>query len=261
MTALKLPTLPFALEPAGSPPPGCRVRGGVLTLTGAARTDLFVDPAGADPGRCPTPAGSSGLPPAGDFTLAAQVSVEFASMYDAGVLLLHAAERQWAKLCFEYSPQLTPTAVTVVTRGTSDDCNSFEVDGHTLWLRITRSGAAWAFHASTDGAWWRLLRYFALSGNAEDLVRVGFLAQSPTGEGCAATFDHITFRPARRRTYATGAELSRLSGGSRVGGKPCRHRLGQCSRPRPRTRRRLLRSGAAVLRTGPRGSSTPLSCR
>jgi len=101
--------------------------------------------------------------------------VEFDSMYDAGVLLLHAAERDWAKLCFEYSPQLRPTAVTVVTRGTSDDCNSFEVDGRTLWLRITRSGAAWAFHASADGAWWRLLRYFGLG---KDLVRVGFLAQS-----------------------------------------------------------------------------------
>jgi regulation of enolase protein 1 (concanavalin A-like superfamily) len=195
VTALKLPSLPFALEPAGSPPPGCRVRGGVLTLTGAAGTDLFVDPAGAGPGQVPDAGRFVGLPPAGDFTLAAQVTVEFASMYDAGVLLVHAAERQWAKLCFEYSPQLTPTAVTVVTRETSDDCNSFEVDGRTLWLRVTRSGAAWAFHASADGAWWRLLRYFALSGNAADLVRVGFLAQSPAGEGCAATFDRITFRP------------------------------------------------------------------
>ncbi|HEX5302403.1 MAG TPA: DUF1349 domain-containing protein, partial [Streptosporangiaceae bacterium] len=74
----------------------------------------------------------------------------------------------------------------------SDDCNSFEVDGNTLWLRITRSGTAWAFHASTDGQWWRLLRYFTLGGG---LVRAGFLAQSPTGEGCAATFDHITFQP------------------------------------------------------------------
>ena len=165
VTALKLPDLPFALEPAGSPPAGCRVRHGVLTLTAAARTDLFVDPAGADPGQVPDAGRFVGLPPAGDFTLAAQVSVEFGSMYDAGVLLLHAAERQWAKLCFEYSPQLRPTAVTVVTRETSDDCNSFEVDGNTLWLRITRSGAAWAFHASTDGAWWRLLRYFALSGD------------------------------------------------------------------------------------------------
>lgn len=192
MTALKLPGLPFALEPAGNPPPRCRVRQGVLTLTGAAGTDLFVDPAGADPGHIPDTGRFTGLPPAGDFTLAAQVSVEFASTYDAGALLLHAAERQWAKLCLEYSPQLRPTAVTVVTRETSDDCNSFEVDGNTLWLRITRSGAAWAFHASVDGTWWRLLRYFTLGA---DVVRVGFLAQSPVGAGCAATFDHITFRP------------------------------------------------------------------
>jgi uncharacterized protein len=194
VTALKLPSLPFALEPVGNPPPGCRVRSGVLTLTAAAGTDLFVDPAGVDAGQVPDAGRFVGLPPAGDFTLAAQVSVEFGSMYDAGVLLVHAAERHWAKLCFEYSPQLTPTAVTVVTRETSDDCNSFEVDGRTLWLRITRSGAAWAFHASTDGARWRLLRYFALAGDAAALVRVGFLAQSPTGEGCAATFDRITFR-------------------------------------------------------------------
>ena len=195
VTALKLPGLPFALEPEGNPPPGCRVRQGVLTLTAAAGTDLFVDPAGVDPGQIPDAGRFAGRPPAGDFTLAAQVSVEFGSMYDAGVLLLHAAGRQWAKLCFEYSPQLRPTAVTVVTRETSDDCNSFEVDGTTLWLRITRSGPAWAFHASTDGAWWRLLRYFALPGDPAALVRVGFLAQSPTGQGCAATFDRITFRP------------------------------------------------------------------
>jgi uncharacterized protein len=197
MTALKLPGLPFALEPAGSRPPGCRIRHGVLTLTAAAGTDLFVDPGGPEMSREQAPDAGRlvGLPPAGDFTLAALVSVEFGSMFDAGVLLLHAAERHWAKLCFEYSPQLRPTAVTVVTRGTSDDCNSFEVDGNTLWLRITRSGPAWAFHASTDGAWWRLLRYFTFSGEAAALVRVGFLAQSPAGPGCAATFDRITFRP------------------------------------------------------------------
>jgi regulation of enolase protein 1 (concanavalin A-like superfamily) len=192
MVALKLPALPFALEPDGNPPPGCRVVHGVLTLTAAGGTDLFVDPAEADPAEVPDAGRFVGLPPGGDFTLAAQVSVDFRSMYDAGVLMLHAGERTWAKLCFEYSPQLRPTAVTVVTRGTSDDCNSFEVDGNTSWLRITRSGRAWAFHASIDGAWWRLLRYFALG---VDLVRVGFLAQSPTGEGCAATFDHIAFRP------------------------------------------------------------------
>ena len=77
MTALKLPSLPFALEPAGNPPPGCRVRSGVLTLTAAAHTDMFVDPAGA--GQVPDAGRFVGLPPAGDFTLAAQVSVDFTS--------------------------------------------------------------------------------------------------------------------------------------------------------------------------------------
>jgi regulation of enolase protein 1 (concanavalin A-like superfamily) len=202
VAALKLPSLPFPLEPAGSPPPGCRVLHGALILSAAAGTDLFVDPAGADHGALPDAGRFVGLPPPGDFTLAAQVSVEFGSMYDAGVLLLHADERQWAKLCLEYSPQRQPTAVTVVTRGTSDDCNSFEVGGSTLWLRLARSGAAWAFHASTDGAWWRLLRYFSLGTG---LVRVGFLAQSPAGEGCVATFDHISFRPGAPENLRDGS--------------------------------------------------------
>ena len=205
MAALKLPSLPFPLEPVGSPPLGCRVQHGVPTLTAEANTDLFIDPAGAEPANIPDAGRFVGLPPAGDFTLAAQVSVEFASMYDAGVLLLHARERHWAKLCFEYSPQLRPAAVTVVTRGTSDDCNSFEVDGRSLWLRITRSGAAWAFHASADGSWWRLLRYFALGGEASELVRVGFMAQSPTGVGCTATFDHIDFQPGAPQNLRDGS--------------------------------------------------------
>jgi uncharacterized protein len=205
VTALKLPGLPFPLEPAGSPLPGCRVQHGALILTAAAGTDLFVDPAASDRWEVPDAGRFVGLPPAGDFTLAAEVRVEFAHAFDAGVLLLHARERHWAKLCFEYSPQLRPTAVTVVTKGVSDDCNSFEVDGDTLWLRITRSGPAWAFHASVDGAWWRLLRYFALGGDPAELVRVGFLAQSPTGEGCTATFDHISFQPGAPENLRDGS--------------------------------------------------------
>ena len=94
-------------------------------------------------------------------------------------------------------------AVTVVTRGTSDDSNAFVVeDGDALWLRISRAGSAWAFHASTDGTWWQLLRYFTLG---LELVRVGFLAQSPTGAGCAATFDHITFRPGAPENLRDGS--------------------------------------------------------
>jgi uncharacterized protein len=188
---LDVPWLPFPLHPQGRPASQYQVLPGGLELTGAGGTDLFIDPAGA--GQPPDAGRLTGVPPPGDFTLSARVSVGFASTYDAGVLLVHAGERRWAKLCFELSPQLKPTAVTVVTKQTSDDCNSFEVADDTLWLRISRTGKAWAFHASTDGQWWRLLRYFDLGAGAP--AQVGFLAQSPTGPGCTASFAGIAFRP------------------------------------------------------------------
>src|SRR5260370_7820268 len=114
VTALKLPSLPFPLEPAGHPAPGCRILHGALILSAAAWTDMFVDPAGADPEHVPDAGRFVGLPPAGDFTLAAQVRVEFASMYDAGVLL-HPPDRPWATLRFEYSPQLRPPPAPPLT--------------------------------------------------------------------------------------------------------------------------------------------------
>jgi regulation of enolase protein 1 (concanavalin A-like superfamily) len=183
-----IPELPFPLEPAGTPPCEYEVKESSLILRSGPMTDLFIDPAG--PSTEPPDAGRlTGLPPAGDFTLSARITVDFASKFDAGVLLVHVDDEHWAKLCFEYSPQRKPTAVTVVTRQTSDDCNSFEVQDNELWLRITRTGQAWAFHASRDGHWWHLLRYFALAGPA----RIGFLAQSPTGQGSRAAFDQIVF--------------------------------------------------------------------
>jgi uncharacterized protein len=191
---LSVPRLPFPLAAEGAPPCAYGRRDGGLAVTARGGTDLFVDPAGA---AVPPDAGRLvGIPPGGDFTMAARVTVGFASTYDAGVLLLYAAERRWAKLCYEFSPQNQPTAVTVVTRETSDDANSIELDDGGVWLRITRTGRAWAFHASTDGRWWRLLRYFSLGEHEPaEPVKVGLLAQSPTGEGCTAIFQDITFRP------------------------------------------------------------------
>lgn len=192
MTDLVVPGVPFPLEPSGNPACQATVSGGSLILISGAKSDLFIDPEGGEGAR-PDAGRLTGLPGDLDFTLSARVTVQFGSVFDAGVLLLYLSERRWAKLCYELSPQRRPTAVTVVTHGTSDDCNSFETAGGPLWLRITRSGRAWAFHASEDGAWWRLLRYFTL-GEASG-ARVGFLAQSPTGPGCTAVFEEIACKP------------------------------------------------------------------
>jgi regulation of enolase protein 1 (concanavalin A-like superfamily) len=190
VTDLRLPGVPFAFASSGTPACQATVDGGTLTLVSGAKSDLFIDPAGDEAAR-PDAGRWTGLPGEDDFTFAARVTVGFASTFDAGVLLLYLSERRWAKLCYEFSPRRKPTAVTVVTRGTSDDSNSFETEGGPLWLRITRSGRVWAFHASVDGAYWQLLRYFTL-GEASG-ARVGFLAQSPTGAGCTAILDSVTY--------------------------------------------------------------------
>ena len=160
-------------------------------LTGKAgpRTDLFVDP---DSGK-PTlnAARLLAAAPTGDFQLAARVEVGFESTYDAGVLLLWAGGDTWAKLCFEYSPQGQPMVVSVVTRGRSDDANGFIVDGSGVWLRISAMRGAYAFHASTDGRWWHLIRHFTLGDVSAE---VGFEVQSPLGQGCGATFAGIMYR-------------------------------------------------------------------
>jgi len=81
-----------------------------------------------------------------------------------------------------------------VTRGVSDDCNSFVVDGASVWLRIARVGSAFAFHASTDGSSWSFIRHFALESGREPSI--GFAAQSPLGDGCAVTFERIAYEAA-----------------------------------------------------------------
>jgi regulation of enolase protein 1 (concanavalin A-like superfamily) len=91
------------------------------------------------------------------------------------------------------SSRSTATIVSVVTRGVSDDANGWTVDGNAVWLRVSRTGRAYAFHASTDGRNWDLVRYFALDDGRP--VRIGFEAQSPLGPGCRVRFGDIRFSP------------------------------------------------------------------
>ena len=157
-------------------------------IAAGPRTDWFVDPGTGD-AKLDAP-GLVGRV-AGDFLLSARVEVEFASTFDAGVLALWRDEATWAKLCFEYSPDREAMVVSVVTRATSDDCNSTVVAGNFVWLRMARIGRQFAFHSSSDGSSWRLVRHFALTD--DDEIEVGFVAQSPRGEGCEARFTEIRF--------------------------------------------------------------------
>ncbi len=171
---------------------------GAVVTDAPAHTDFYVNPGGDDAGDAETMLNAAtllGTPPPGDFQFRARVTVDFASQYDAGVLLIWIDERNWAKFCFEYSPAAEPMVVSVVTRNVSDDANAFVVPEHSVWLRMSRLGHVYAFHASTDANHWRLIRVFTFDDHQVGDHQIGFEAQSPTGNGCTVTFDDINFIP------------------------------------------------------------------
>jgi regulation of enolase protein 1 (concanavalin A-like superfamily) len=171
------------------PPLEWNVEGGAfLTVIAGKSTSLFSDPRGT---RSVDNAPRLTFTPQGDFLLSASVAVDFQNTFDAGVLLIYQSEDLWAKLCFELSPQKKPTIVSVVNRDLSDDCNSMSVDNDRIYLRIARLDRAFAFHSSTDGRSWYLIRYFTL-GKVQN-TRVGFLAQSPYGDSCRVLFSELSF--------------------------------------------------------------------
>lgn len=185
-----LPSLPQPLRWL-VPSPSFRVStAGTLRMTAGPRTDWFIDPGG---GVAQRDAPALVMAAQGPWQLQATVSAEHRATFDAGVLFVHVDDERWAKLCLERSPQDQVMIVSVVTRGRSDDCNSIPVARRRVRLRISALQRAFAFHWSPDGETWHLVRSFWLGDEAPHVASVGFIAQSPMGEGCDAEFRDIRF--------------------------------------------------------------------
>jgi regulation of enolase protein 1 (concanavalin A-like superfamily) len=161
-----------------------------LSILAGGKTDLFVDP------RHEYQVVNSPkalFSPADTFVLSAKATVSFASDYDAGVLVLFANGQEWAKLCFEFSPQKIPNIVSVVNNGVSDDCNHEAIKTNQVYLRIAGLGShTYAFFYSLDGKRWHLVRYFSINTSLD--VRLGFSSQSPTGNSCETVFSDIRYQ-------------------------------------------------------------------
>jgi regulation of enolase protein 1 (concanavalin A-like superfamily) len=134
-----------------------------LTAQALAKTDLYCNPKNGleIPGTL-SALTLTGLPRLEDFQISAQIHVQFNADYDAGALVIWANDKTWAKLCFEYSPDQEAMVVSVVTLGTSDDANSFTLPTNEVYLRISRMGHVYAFHASSGGELWKMIRVFTL---------------------------------------------------------------------------------------------------
>jgi regulation of enolase protein 1 (concanavalin A-like superfamily) len=181
----QLPQLAWQGRPAAS---SYDVEAGRLSITAEAGSDWFNDPV---TGVCTDSAAALLFVPTGDFSLSARVRVRFAGTFDAGVLCLWQSPAQWAKLCWEHSPRQESMVVSVVTRGSSDDANAQVLQSESVYLRVLRTGSAYAFHCSLDGSTWDFVRLFRLDHGGAP-VRVGFLAQAPDTVQCTSTFEEIT---------------------------------------------------------------------
>lgn len=190
-------TLPEGFQWLNEPENWCFTDQG-LVVQAETKTDFFRDPAGTsikDDGHFLY------RHQAGDFTFSTRVQVEMLDDFDAAVLMVMVDDEHWAKLCCEFSYK-RPMIVSVVTKGLSDDCNSVTLPESGVYLRVTRFGSCFAFHYSHDGEWWEMARYFRLESDGP--VRVGLVAQSPTGNGCQVVFENLQFSPTPIKDIRSG---------------------------------------------------------
>lgn len=160
-----------------------------LSITGGKGSRLFVDPQRLS--RADT-APMALFKPDSIFLFSCKINVDFNSVFDAGVLMIYSDSTQWAKLCFEYTPQFQPMIVSVVNDELSDDSNHSLIESNEVYARIAGLGnGAYAFHYSLDGKFWHMARYFHLSSDID--FRIGFLSQSPRGDQCKSTFSEIQY--------------------------------------------------------------------
>lgn len=127
----------------------------------------------------------------GDFVLRVKVSHDFKDIYDSASVMVMVDLQNWAKACFEKTDFGTHAAVSVVTkRGESDDANGCNLEGSTAWLKVCRVKNTFSFHYSTDGEHFYMMRFFSLP--VEQRVKVGLLAQAPTGNGGVRVYEDLT---------------------------------------------------------------------
>jgi uncharacterized protein len=163
---------------------------GALVVRSGPKNDYFHDPAtGSRVASAPC-----ALMESTDqaFILGAHVALDGRSTFDAGLIFVRTQPDHWAKFCLELSPDGRPMIVSVVTRGVSDDCNSVALASPEVFLRVAKTRNTLAFHHSVDGRHWQLARYFSLG--EPDRVQIGWVAQSPMGEGCEVRFSRFFHR-------------------------------------------------------------------
>jgi uncharacterized protein len=174
-----------------NPPLGWQpLPGGGMRVNVPAQVDFFRDPAGVH-----NKANAAFLWTLvrGDFVARVLVRPPFTTTWDAGALMAFFNPLTWCKLCFEKTDLGTTAAVSVVTRGLSDDANGVNLTVPQVWLQLVRAGNVFGMYYSLSGDNWQMVRVFHLDDAPE--VRVGLVAQCPAGPGTTIDFLHFSIEP------------------------------------------------------------------
>jgi regulation of enolase protein 1 (concanavalin A-like superfamily) len=126
-----------------------------------------------------------------NFVLTAEIHHDFISKWDGAAIVLEADKMNWIKFCFEKDYTGAHRVVSVVTKDISDDCNSVAINGNDVFYKIAKADNVITLYYSADGKKWFLIRH--LQFNTSKPIKLGFLAQSPTGKNCKVTFSNVTY--------------------------------------------------------------------
>lgn len=127
-----------------------------------------------------------------NFIFSAAIEHAFKSKWDGGALVIKSDSLNWIKTCFEKDYTGARRIVTVVTKGISDDCNSVELHSNKVYFKIAKADNVITIYYSENGLKWFLIRHFTFDAIGD--LKIGFLAQSPTGKDCKVTFSNINYK-------------------------------------------------------------------
>jgi uncharacterized protein len=172
-----------------------------IQLTAGEKTDLFISP---DGGFKINNSPRLLFRPDSCFIFTSKIELDFNANWDAGVLLIYNDSSHFAKFCFESDFKGTPRIVTVVCNQAGDDCNSFEIKDKYVYFRIIGETGrnSFKFFYSSNAETWYPVRTFKL--DRINNLQIGFIAQSPTGKGCAVNFSEIELLQKRPTNWWEG---------------------------------------------------------
>lgn len=185
---LKISSIPYALTWVNAPVK-FNIQNNNLVIVAGPKTDMFRDPnVTYNTDNAPKLLFKAD----NDFVLSASIQHSFLNKWDGGAIVIIQDSLHWIKFCFEKDYTGLKRVVSVVTKDISDDCNSVEIKSNKVFYKVAKAGNVVTLYYSIDNKKWFLIRHLQFSNTKG--IKVGFLAQSPTGNKCEVKFSNIRYQ-------------------------------------------------------------------